>query len=165
MLRQYLLHAPRECDSSAQGVALRAGEGHVRVWTSRSEGASESTAFHVANIPHLPASSIFQAHEQTLFPHARACASWCPGLWHLLCIACDRLEMWQLSLCRTKSGQSHNTQKHSSANATLGLHCKAQTQEVRARRPPPSPNFKCHAQRNGATWLTARLPCEDVSSF
>lgn len=55
MLRQYLLHALRESDSTAQGLDLkeRVKSLHdcVCVWASRLEGASESKPFHVANAP------------------------------------------------------------------------------------------------------------------
>lgn len=128
--------------------------------------------FHVATTLHLPSALLFRTHgllvrhtHRDTLPCVRPCVSWCPGLWHLLCVACDRLEMWQLSLCQTKSGQSHNTQTHSSKNATYRLYCRASTEEVRALCPPSSPNFKCHAQLNGAAWLTAELLCRDMSSF
>lgn len=35
-----------------------------------------------------------------------------PSLWHLLSVTCDRLEMWQLSLRQTMSGQSHHMHAH-----------------------------------------------------
>ena len=133
----------------------------------------------MATTPRLPSSLLFQTHVcawtrtythdkriDPFFPCVRPCVSWCPGLWRLLCVACDRLEMWQLSLCQTKSGQSHNTHKHTHLQMLQrGLYCRAGTEEVRALCPPSSPNFKCHAHRNGAAWLTAGLLRKDMSSF
>lgn len=50
-----------------------------------------------------PSLSLSHSHTHTrLFLESVPLSSWCPSLWRLLCVACDRLEMWQLSLCRTR---------------------------------------------------------------
>lgn len=148
---------------------------HKCAWTSRSLGCLRVKPFHVATT-----SSILLTYSDTLVhEHARTHKqthrplSLCPSLGLLMPrpLASPLCRMWQVGdvtavLSHTKSGQSHNhTQTHSSANPTQGLYCRASTEEVRALCPPSSPNFKCHAQRNGATWLTARLLCKDMSSL
>lgn len=118
-VKQYLLHGPGGYDSTASGLDLRKRVKRVHMWTSRLEGASESNPFtwpppHIFRPPYFPDTRALSTYKRTdTLPCVRPCVSWCPGLWHLLCVACDRLEMWQLSLCQTKSGQSHNTHKHS----------------------------------------------------
>lgn len=161
----------KEYDSTAPGQDLRTVK-CAQAWPPRLRRCLPVNPFHVATTPRLPSSLLFRTHgllvrrtRRDALPCVRPCVSWCPGLWRLLCVACDRLEMWQLSLCQTKSGQSHNTQTHSSKNAPYRLDCRASAEEVRALCPPSSPNFKCHAQLNGAAWLTAELLYRDVSSF
>lgn len=160
MLRQYLLHAPSACDSSTLGRTLQeeVKSKHENIKDIRS---LQVYPFHVSTILHC----LKQMNTRTHFSLCPSLCFWCTGLWHLLYAACDRLEMWQLSLCQTKSGQSHNTQTHSFAISTQGLHSRAQTKEVKALCPLSLLNFKCHAQPNRVAWLTAGLLCEDVSSF
>lgn len=52
--------------------------------------------------PPSPFLSNSHTRPHTLFLESVPVSSWCPGLWRLLCVACDRLEMWQLSLCHTR---------------------------------------------------------------
>lgn len=130
--------------------------------------------FHVATTPHLPSSLLCQTHGcMNTHIQTRRHFSLCPSLCLLMPqpLAYPLCCMWQVGdvtavlMPDQVWPKSQHTQTHSSANATQGLYCRASTEEVRALCPPSSPNFKCHAQRNGVAWLTAGLLCKDVSSF
>lgn len=177
-LRQYLLHALRECDSTVPRTGFKkAGEEctQVCVWTSRLEGASESNPFTwpPSYVFHPPYSFRHMGERTHAYTQMHRHFLLCPSLCLLMPrpLASPLCRMWQVGdvtavlMPDQVWPKSQHTQTHSSANATQGLYCRASTEEVRALWPPSSPNFKCHTQRNGVAWLTAGLLCKDVSSF
>lgn len=151
------------------------GEECARVCTSRLEGASESNPFTwpPPHVFHPPSSFRHMGARAHTYTQMRRHYSLCPSLCLLMPrpLASPLCPMWQVGdvtavlMPDQVWPKSQHTQTHSSANATQGPYCRASTEEVRALCPPSSPNFKCHAQRNGAAWLTAGLLCKDMSSF
>lgn len=133
--------------------------------TSRSEEASELKPFHVATTPRLLfffASIVLTHKGSSLSPSLclpDAPASGVSSVWQVTGWRCD-----SCPYAIREAGQSRPTHTGPMGRTSTGvgggivvvgrgrskLHCRASTEEVRPRRPPPSPNFKCHAQLSGA---------------
>lgn len=112
--RTLQLSACQAFDSDSRGTGFKTeGEGGAHECARQGRRKPPSQSLFTWPPPCVPSFQSFDSpslslsHSNTrahtrLFLESVPVSSWCPGLWRLLCVACDRLEMWQLSLCHTR---------------------------------------------------------------